>query len=166
MPFMVYHPCIMAFTKKHILRVVGVIVLGVLGYFGYQYYSEHGGVLTSDNSTPPVAGLPQIDPASIGKVVTEKSTGKEFMSNQLIVEFTDGTTEADANGVIENLGGKMVAHFTLAPIYLVQVKDSGDGSGAQSALKKFQADKRVKKADLNYLTTAPTPTAFEQATTN
>ena len=42
---------------------------------------------------------------------------------------------------------------TLAPLFLIQVKDKGDGKGAAGVIAALSKDPKVKKADLNYLTT-------------
>lgn len=163
----VYHPSIMVFTRKHGRRGLGLLILIGLGYAGYHFYGTRGTV-SPTRDLPAVntqdLQVPAVDPTSIGKVITDKASGKEFISNQLIVEFVAGTTEDAANAIIASVGGKMVAHFTKAPVYLVQVEDSADGSIARTATTKIKGDSRVKSADLNFLTTAPVPTEFEKAT--
>ena len=130
-----------------ILVAVGVV---------YRYYPEAPQQPTGDTGAP-VPTVPQIDPASIGKIVVDKETGKEFLSNQIIVEFALEVTEEEALAIIAKHEGTMVAHFTKVPVYLIQVKDGGDGSGAKQALPLFQSEARVKKAELNFLTVAAPP---------
>lgn len=140
----------MKFTTKEKVRVLLVVALLIAGV-AYLYYPE---ILPGEERgvTPPISPAPQIDPASVGKIVTDKETGKEFLSNQVIVEFAPEVLEEGALAIIAKHNGTMVAHFTKAPVYLVQVEDAGDGSGAKGALMLFQAEAQVKKAELNFLT--------------
>ena len=140
--------------KKNIIIALLVVIVAVVGTLVWKSYAANkaqsaANVLPS-NLPPPV------DPKTIGKVVKDPASGKDFISNQLIVEFNAGVTEEDSLALIASLGGKMEQRFTAAPLFLVRVEDAGDGSGARAAMKKLNADPRVKHADLNFLTTKPT----------
>lgn len=138
-------------------RIVAIIIFLLLALFGGYYYWGTYSQRTSTTSDIGVAGglPPQIDPKTIGKVVKDAATGKDFISNQIIVEFNTDVTEETALAVIASVGGKMEQRFTAVPLFLVRVDDSGDGSVARTAVKKLEADPRVKRADLNFLTTKP-----------
>ena len=71
-------------SKKQTIQLTAVIVV-VVGIFLIAH--EAKAPVETTVGTPSAANLPQIDPASIGKIIKDPSTGKEFMSNQLIVEF-------------------------------------------------------------------------------
>lgn len=104
------------------------------------------------------------DPESVSVVIKESGTDREYISNQLIVEFESTVSEADALKSIEAAGGKMMQRFTAVPLFLVQVKDPGDGTGLKKAKAVFERDARVKKVELNYLTSLPeAPTTDTQS---
>lgn len=138
--------------KKIGLRLVALFMLG----FGIAYLalSDRG---RSSVSTEPAAvagsGVPPVDPASIGTIVKDEETGREFLSNQVIVEFTPEISEEAALEIIAKHGGKMLQRFTAAPVFLVQVADNGDGGNARATVRALRKDARVKNAELNYLTT-------------
>ena len=138
--------------KKNIIITAAAVALMVVAFFGWKMYMPNG---NSVSPLPPINVPTPIDPKSIGKVVKDSVTGKDFISNQLIVEFNTEVTEEEALAVIAGFGGTMEQRFTAVPLFLVRVDDLGDGSLARAALKKFSADARVKRADLNFLTTKP-----------
>lgn len=141
-------------NKKQILQLGGVLVV-VVGVFFIAH--EAKAPVDLNAVTPSATNLPQIDPASIGKVIKDPASGKEFMSNQLIVEFQASVSEQDSLAIIAAAGGKMLQRFTQAPLFLVQVTDGGDGSNTRKAVTALKANASVKSVDLNYLTTLPTP---------
>ena len=141
-------------SKKQTIQLTAVIVV-VVGIFLIAH--EAKAPVETTVGTPSAANLPQIDPASIGKIIKDPSTGKEFMSNQLIVEFKPEVSEQDSLSIIAAAGGEMLQRFTKAPLFLVQVVDSGDGSNTRKAVLSLNANASVKSVDLNYLTTLPTP---------
>lgn len=105
----------------------------------------------SNDGLPPGATAP--DPESVEKVITDKTTGREYLSNEAIVEFLPGVSEQESLDAISAVGGKMLQRFTIAPLFLIRVKDAGDGKGSASAIAALNANTKVKKADRNYLTT-------------
>ena len=141
-------------NKKQILQLGGVLVV-VVGVFFIAH--EAKAPVDLNAVTPSATNLPQIDPASIGKVIKDPASGKEFMSNQLIVEFQASVSEQDSLAIIAAAGGKMLQRFTQAPLFLVQVTDGGDGSNTRKSVTALKANASVKSVDLNYLTTLPTP---------
>ncbi len=96
----------------------------------------------------------EVDPASIG-VVIKDSSDKEYMSNQIIVEFKPEVPEADALAIIANHGATMDQRFTLVSLFLIHVTDPGDGSVTRKVMAELRLLPQVKTADLNYLTTLP-----------
>jgi hypothetical protein len=141
-------------SKKNII-IIGVIVLvalliGAAWYMQKKNADEKATAALAAQNTPPA-----IDPKTIGKVVKDPATGKDFMSNQLIIEFNPSVSEEESLRVIADQGGVMEQRFTAAPLFLVRINDAGDGSATRAALKKFAADARVKHADLNFLTVKP-----------
>ena len=137
-------------TYKKPLSIAGALLI-ILAVFFIAKEAK------APESLPLKAGdtIPVVDPASIGKVIKDKDSGKEFMSNQIIVEFNPAVSEADALTIIGNHGGKMNQRFTLVSMFLVNVNDPGDGSVARRVATEFRALPEVKSADLNYLTTLP-----------
>ncbi|OGZ05658.1 MAG: hypothetical protein A2845_04860 [Candidatus Lloydbacteria bacterium RIFCSPHIGHO2_01_FULL_49_22] len=99
------------------------------------------------------SGVAAIDPESVEKMITDGTTGREYLSNQIIVEFLPGVSEQESLDSISAVGGKMLQRFTIAPLFLIRVKDTGDGRGSAVAIAALNADTKVKKADRNYLTT-------------
>lgn len=141
-------------SKKQTIQLAAVIVV-IVGIFLIAHEAKAPAELNS--VTPSTTNLPQIDPASIGKIIKDPVSGKEFMSNQLIVEFKPEVSEQDSLAIIAAAGGKMLQRFTQAPLFLVQVTDSGDGSNTRKAVLSLRTNASVKSVDLNYLTTLPTP---------
>ncbi len=137
-------------TKKNLLivAVVGVLIFVVAR-------SANAPENTPSTSQPGVntGVVPSVDLESVGKVVSDPETGREFMSNQIIVEFQPTVTEEESLQMLAEEGGTMLQRFTAAPVFLFQVKDSGDGKGARDIVATLKKDSRVKKVELNFLTT-------------
>ncbi len=133
--------------RKYVILALATLTLTGVGLALWK------GVFTDKPTaaTPP-SDIERIDPKTIGKVVKEAGTGKEFISNQVIVEFDVAVPEKDAIALIESEGGVMEQRFTAVPLFLVRVDDPGDGSVARATVKRFASDPRVKRAELNYLT--------------
>lgn len=144
-------------VKKNVLRGLGlVLVVGVV-YFIARSGTTPMAINNGEdgNVAKPLTAqdLPKLDPESVSRVITDPKTEKEYISNQLIVEFVVGVSEQESINIIEGVGGKMLQRFTAVPIFLIQVKDNGDGMGTASALLKLSGNAQVKKVELNYLTT-------------
>ena len=119
--------------KKVYVIFAAIILVVVMGL--YLLYLNKSKQLSVNNNLNNVAGnVPLVDPESIGKIVSDPATGKEFMSNQLIVEFEVSVTEEDSLALISRLGGRMLQRFTAVPLFLIEVKDAGDGVGARKTL--------------------------------
>jgi hypothetical protein len=71
------------------------------------------------------------------------------------VEFNADVSEESALAIIAGVGGKMEQRFTAVPLFLVRVEDKGDGVIARSVVRELTKDARIKKAELNFLTTKP-----------
>ncbi len=142
-------------SKKQVIQVVVVLAV-IAGIFMIAHEAKAPSETTTGSMN--ATNLPEIDPASIGKIIKDPSTGKEFMSNQLIVLFQPSVSEQESLAIIAAAGGKMLQRFTQAPLFLVQVTDEGDGNNARKAVTTLKANASVKSVDLNYLTTMPTPT--------
>ncbi len=143
----------MQITKyKKPLSILGALVVVVLVLFIAKEAKA------PESVTPPApSGVPAVDPSAIGKVIKD-SSGKEYMSNQIIVEFKPEVQEADALAIIAAHGGKMDQRFTLVSLFLIHVTDPGDGSVTRKVMTELRALPEVKTADLNYLTTLPAKT--------
>jgi len=101
----------------------------------------------------PSSGVMATDPELAGKVIKDKTTGREYLSNEVIVEFLPDISEQESLDIISAVGGKMLQRFTIAPLFLIRIKDVGDGSESASAIATLNANTKVKRADRNYLTT-------------
>lgn len=86
--------------------------------------------------------------------VNDAVTGKSFVSNQIIVEFKSGVSEQDSLDIIDAAGGKMLQRFTQAPLFLIEVEDSGDGKFVKNIILEFSGNPKIKSAQPNYLTAA------------
>lgn len=141
---------------KQTTLIVSTAALIVLLCGGYYLWSTNMKSTATPADAPQSTGLPpQVDPNTVGKVVKDSASGKDFISNQIIVEFNTDVTEETSLAIIASVGGKMEQRFTAVPLFLVRVEDQGDGSVARAAVKKLTADSRVKRADMNFLTTKP-----------
>lgn len=142
--------------KKKIF--LGLITLFLIGY-GIAYLVQSNETTkpsTLSSSAGIDATLPPFDPMSAGKVVKDEATGREFLSNQIIVEFVPGTSEQAALDAIAEYGGTMLQRFTAVPMFLIRVNDDGDGVTTRKILDRLRGDARVKYAELNFLTTLDT----------
>ncbi len=140
-------------VKKHIILVVVIIstlLLGVVLWRVYGINDVKRAVSTSPTNLPP-----PVDPETIGKVVRDNASGRDFISNQIIVEFNADISEETALAIIARVGGKMEQRFTAVPLFLIRVDDNGDGVVARSVVRELSKDVRIKKAELNFLTTKP-----------
>lgn len=141
--------------KKYIFAGIGLSILIGGGYVIYRDKVEQdlipGGVPVQGAVSP--SGVPLFDPESVGNVVRDSVTGREYLSNQVIVEFLPDVSEQESLNIISEVGGTMLQRFTIAPLFLIQVKDTGDGKGAARLIDALNTNTKVKKADRNYLTT-------------
>ena len=137
---------------KKPLSILGAVLVVVLVFFIAKEAKAPDSV-----TTQPPSGVPTIDLASIGTVMKDAS-GKEFISNQIIIEFKPEVSEADALAVIAAHGAKMDQRFTLVSLFLIHVSDPGDGSVTRKVMAELRTLPEVKTADLNYLTTLPAKT--------
>lgn len=145
---------------KNILQYKKAIIAGSLTLLVITGLVASGslsrGVTSAPNEVRATANnLTPIDPKTIGKLVRDSATGKDFISNQVIVEFKTEVSEEEALAIIAGVGGKMEQRFTAVPLFLIRVEDAGDGVLARSIVKKLLTDERVKRVDLNFLTTKP-----------
>lgn len=153
-------------SKKHMLQIVSLLVLAVAIYLIAN--NKVPGMMSgsqTDQTPSTVAGVPNgippLDPNSVGKIVTDPSNGKQFLSNDIIVGFKSGVSEQEALGVIAGVGGKMIARFTQVSLFHVQVPDKGDGKSALAIIATLKKDPKVDASNTgpNYLTTKDsTPT--------
>ena len=146
--------------KKHLLQIAVLILLAVVIYliaYGgtWGQHAQNQANLIPNSGVGSQNGVPQIDPNSIGKIVTDPANGKQFLSNQIIVGFNSGVSEEDSLKIIASINGKMLQRFTQVALFLVQVPDSGDGKKALAAIATLKKDSRVDASNTapNYLTT-------------
>ena len=139
--------------KKSIILAVGILSVLVLGVVLWSVFGTSG--TKREISTVPTNLPPPVDPATIGKVVRDNASGRDFISNQIIVEFNTDISEETALTIIAGVGGKMEQRFTAVPLFLVRVEDRGDGVVAKNVVRELTKDSRIKRAELNYLTTKP-----------
>ena len=150
-------------NNKNRFSILIVVLLCVGGFYLFRQDVTDTSIDYAAPLPPEVAALN--DPESVSAIIKEAGTGREYISNQLIVEFESTVSEADALASINAVSGKMMQRFTAVPLFLVQVKDSGDGTGLLKAKSAFERDARVKKVELNYLTSLPTPTTEAEGDT-
>ena len=62
-----------------------------------------------------------------------------FIRNVVAVRFDSWATPAQRRAAIEMVDGKLVGGHRRMGVYLVQVKDPGDGSGIERAAERFRA---------------------------
>jgi hypothetical protein len=133
---------------KYMIRGVGLLALVAGAFFVLKHKQASDAQLAHvGDAIPPAL---QIDPHSVSKVVADKE-GKEYISNQIIIEFVPEINEGEAQNVISGIGGTLLERFTKVPLCLVRIPDYGDGVGAQNALRTLSGNSKVKKASLNYL---------------
>ncbi len=130
----------------YIVRIAGVVVvIAIVALFARK-------VLAPEKMLPPATPLPPGVPGKVvGSVVQEEGTGKEFISNQVIIGFAAGVSETDAAELIKSIDGTVLERFTNVPLFKVEVPDSKDGSIAKGTVAQLLKDKRVDDATLNYL---------------
>lgn len=84
--------------------------------------------------------------------VASDESGKQFISNQVIIQFKIGTPLAEIQRVFENISARELQHFTDSPLFLLEVPDTGAGREAVQIVAKLQGDPRIEFVGLNYLT--------------
>lgn len=140
-------------------KIISIVLLVVLVAVSCVVYSKTM-YTPKRTSTLPISTMPENVPATnqfpIGKVVKEGASGKEYISNELILGFKQGVSNQDMLNVIEGVGGKEMQHFTNVPLFLIYIPDTGDGAATLRAIEKLKKDSRVDDATLNYLT-SPSP---------
>jgi hypothetical protein len=139
-------------AKKRDARITPVVVAGALLVTGAAYF------FWSDSISSSVSGEDACSlvamgttTRSIGAVVLDEGTGREFISNQIMVGFKGGVSYADICGLILKLDGRVMQRFTNVPLFLIEVPDAGDGEIARRAVRKFLDSDIVDDASLNYL---------------
>lgn len=137
--------------KTNTYRGAVVVIFIVIAFFLAR--NALAPEITPVNSTnePALSGVPLVDPESVGSIIVERKTQKEYISNQIIVEFHPDVSEQESLDIINEVGGVMLQRFTLAPMFLIRVKDAGDGVGSANAIVKLNKNTKVKNAELNYL---------------
>lgn len=142
-------------SKPIIIVVLVCIALALALHFFFDVFSSKP--TPAANPIVTAGQVPPIDPQSIGKIVVEPGTGKQFMSNQIILGFKAGVSVEEIQKTIDIVDGKMLQRFTSVPLFLVQVPDEGDGSKAIAAVEKLKKNPNLDDVGLNYLTVAKTP---------
>jgi|GEM_PF-4990157 len=144
-------------NKKIVYAIGSTILIGVIFFISNSVQEQKNQAAEAISLAElPAAPFPQ-DPESVALVVKDEKTNQEYLSNQLIVEFMSDTTEEESLRIVESAGGLMLQRFTLAPIFLIQVKDSGDGVVAKKIKSTLMQNPQVKKVEFNFLTTLQNP---------
>lgn len=73
----------------------------------------------------------------------------EYVSNQLMIRFAPGTTEAERNAAAESLGGRIVRASSLANTYLIEL-DPGRGVTVEAGLTRAAQLSSITDASPNY----------------
>jgi hypothetical protein len=94
-------------------------------------------------------------PRFASKIIQDPETGRDFISNTVIVGFSKGVSMADICQLIHDQDGMVVQRFTNVPLFLIEVPDKGDGEVARRTLRRFLDSGIVDDALLNYVD-APT----------
>jgi hypothetical protein len=135
-----------------------VIIVALLGVVSVGAFSYYGRSIPEGGEERPVVSAPvaeEVDtpPAPLGvTAIAKDDEGREFISNQLIVEFRPGVTEEDVLSVLEKIEGKMLAGYRPdSPLMLVSVADPGDGSLLLRAVEILRGDPRILRAEPNLL---------------
>lgn len=97
------------------------------------------------------------------KIVTDEETGRQFVSNSIIVGFSKGVAVADICELIRNQNGRVMQRFTNVPLFLIEVPDEGDGEVARRTVRRFRESDIVDDAMLNYLDVLQRATSTEDA---
>lgn len=142
-----------AFQKNLVRNAIIIVAIAAAGYYffmnGEGAPATPGGPNTPGAETP----IPVIDEELLGKVIKDEESGREFMSNEIIVEFIEGASDETIAASLDAVGALPKSRFTAVPMFLVIVRDDGTGDAAREAVRKFALDPAVKKAELNFLTT-------------
>lgn len=100
-------------------------------------------------------------PRYASKIIQDPETGREFVSNNVIVGFKAGVAIADICQLILEQHGRVMQRFTNVPLFLVEVPDEGDGEVARRTVKRFLQSDIVDDAVLNFLDSANRATTTE-----
>lgn len=100
-------------------------------------------------------------PRFTAKIIMDDETGRQFVSNNVIVGFSQGVAMADICQLILEQNGRVMQRFTNVPLFLVEVPDEGDGEVARRIAKRFLASDIVDDATLNFLDAPEQATSTE-----
>lgn len=139
-------------VRSRAIKFFGLVLLICIAYFVVESRNQSE-PKNAGNAAVVTNTAPMINPASIGKIITDKASKREYVSNQVIVEFLTTVSADEANRIIDGVGGVMLQRFTAVPLFLIQVKDEGDGKGAKAAIEALRKNAEVKTADFNFMTT-------------
>ncbi|MBM3235328.1 peptidase S8 [Candidatus Poribacteria bacterium] len=85
----------------------------------------------------------------MSKVVVDPNTGEEYLSNEVLITFVDGTTPDTIEVIISSIGGTIVGTIPGLGIYQVEIPDTGDTTGVQTAIANLQIHPEVVSAETN-----------------
>lgn len=96
------------------------------------------------------------------KIIQDPETGRDFVSNNVIVGFGEGVSMENICQLILDQDGRVAQRFTNVPLFLIEVPDEGDGEVARRTMRRFLDSDIVDDAVLNYVD-APTQAAITDA---
>ena len=91
----------------------------------------------------------ELKPSDMSKVVLDPNTGEEFLSNEVLVTFVEGTIPDTIEAIITSINGTIVGTIPGLGIYQVKIPDTGDETGVNNAINVLSIHPEVVSAEAN-----------------
>ncbi len=128
---------------------------GVLRYRAKATYPGIPGNVYSAIHKLPVTRFPtDVTPSDMANVVTDPATGNEFISNEIVISFVEGTTPETIELIVSAVSGVIVGTIPELGIYQVQIPGTGNASGVHEAIADLLTNPAVAAAQGNYIRNA------------
>jgi hypothetical protein len=83
----------------------------------------------------------------MSKIVSEPVTGVDLLSNRVLVSFVDGTEPDTIETIVTNVGGTIVGTIFRIGTYQVEITDTGDLEGLETAVNALKASPLVESVE-------------------
>jgi hypothetical protein len=150
-------------VKKRRQRVISIaVIVFIIAGAAVYVMRNHRADIPPGTNVCAMINMGTATPRFASKFVEEPETGRQFVSNNVIVGFSEGVPLEDICRLIHEQDGRVVQRFTNVPLFLIEIPDEGDGEVARRTVKRFLQSNIVDDAMLNYLTTNAASTSPQE----
>lgn len=123
---------------------------GTLLFRAKAFYAEMDDPVFADVLKFGVTRFPtEISPSDMSKVVTEPLSGREFISDEVLVSFIPGTSPDTISSIVNGIHGTVVGSLFGLGIYQVRIPDTGDARGVSNAVESLYSYPEVEDVEPN-----------------